>query len=167
MQYSKADAVPQGMLHEQDVQQKMQVEFLTTLDLRIAGLDGDRLMWLVLAPFVAVVDGHLPTQRIIRVESGFLTDLLSIPRMPLVYLRFANRAQMPAVIHDHLYSQGGTEADRAYADQVFYQGMLDTGIEANDALTMFRGVREFGKKHFRYDTPAPTLPPAPLPVDRA
>lgn len=133
----------------------MKVEFLTTLDVRFH----DGMRWQLTAPFVAVVtdevkDGlHFDAggeQRIIRVPDGYLTDFCSVPRLPLVYMQFANKAHRPAVLHDWLYNQGGDQAARNYADQVFLQGMLGTGMSEQDAYSMFEAVHKFGESHFNW-----------------
>jgi hypothetical protein len=122
----------------------VKVEFLTTLDLRFH----DGVRWQLTAPFVATVD-----DLIVRVPDGFLTDFASVPRLPLIYLQFANKAHLPAVLHDWLYSQGGDEQDRKYADDVFLHGMFASGMSEQDAYSMFDAVRAFGKQHFgvKYD----------------
>ncbi len=113
-----------------------------------------------------IVNGHQDDQRIIRVPEGFETDFASVPRLPLIYLSYANKAHLPALAHDFLYSEGGTEVDREYADHVFLQGMLDTLVPAGDnslteedAYAMFRGVRSFGAKHFNFHAPSPGAAP--------
>ena len=93
----------------------------------------------------------------IAVPAGFVTDFASVPRLPLIYLAYANKAHLAALVHDHLYAEGGTEIDREFADSVFLQGMLDTlvpeednSLTAEDANTMYRAVRQFGASHFNF-----------------
>src|SRR3990167_4869859 len=134
----------------------MKVEFPTTLDVRFHHLP-EGVRWQLTAPFVVIVNPGLPDQRIIRVPAGFFTDFASVPHLPFVYLAYANKAHLAALVHDHLYSEGGTEDDRAYADSVFLQGMLDTlvpddnnSLTEDDARAMYAAVRSFGAKHFKY-----------------
>ena len=134
----------------------MKVLFPTTLDVRFHH-DEDGVRWELLAPFVVIVNPDAEDQRIIRVPPGYITDFASVPRLPFIYLAYANKAHLAALVHDHLYSEGGTEADREYADAVFLQGMLDTLVpeESNslteeDAYAMFDGVRTFGAQHFHF-----------------
>lgn len=134
----------------------MKVEFPTTCDVRFHYLD-DGVRWEFLAPFVTIVDGHLPTQRIIRTEAGFFTDFASVPRLPIVYVAYANRVYLPAIPHDDLYQRGGTEEDRKFADDVFLHGMLGTLVHIpkpilteEEAHQMYVGVRLGGKSHFNY-----------------
>lgn len=134
----------------------MKVEFPTTLDVRFHHLAAG-VRWELLSPFLVIVNGHEADQRIIRVPPGYKTDFASVPRLPLIYMSYANKAHLPALGHDFLYSEGGTEADREYADHVFLQGMLDTlvpdgdnSLTEADAYAMFRAVRAFGRAHFNF-----------------
>jgi Protein of unknown function (DUF1353) len=134
----------------------MRVEFPTTCDVRFHHKE-DGVRWELLAPFVTIVDGHLPTQRIIRTPAGFLTDFASVPRLPLVYLAYGNKVHLPAIPHDDLYRRGGTETDRQFADDVFLAGMLAALVNVpNPLLTpaeahqMYLGVRLGGGAHFNF-----------------
>lgn len=134
----------------------MKVEFPTTLDVRFHH-DKGGVRWELLAPFVVIVNPNAEDQRIIRVPPGYTTDFASVPRLPFVYLAYANRAHLAALVHDHLYAEGGTEADRQYADRVFLQGMLDTlvpeesnSLTEDDAYAMHQAVRTFGAEHFNF-----------------
>lgn len=125
----------------------VRIDFLTTLDVRFQ----DGIKWQLTAPFVAIALHKEGAPTLIRVPDGFVTDFASVPRLPLVYLKFANRAHQAAVLHDYLYSVGGVEEDRQYADTVFLQGMLDTKMDEEDAAWMYNGVRSFGAPHFNYN----------------
>jgi len=59
------------------------------------------------------------------VPEGFVTDMDSVPRIPLVYAMFKGRAVKAAVIHDYLYS---IQAGKSYADSVFLEAMKDEGV---------------------------------------
>ena len=139
----------------------MKVLFPTTLDVRFHH-DAHGVRWELLAPFVVIVNPNEDDQNIVRVAEGYITDFASVPRLPFVYLAYANKAHLAALLHDWLYSEGGTEADREYADCVFLQGMLDTlvpeetnSLTADDARAMFDAVRHFGASHFHYREVAP------------
>ncbi len=134
----------------------MRVEFPTTLDVRFHQKP-EGVRWELLSPFIVIVDGHTPEQRIINVPAGFMTDFASVPRLPLIYLAYGNKAHQPAIPHDFLYREGGTEADREFADQVFLHGMLGTlvpdgenSLTEEDAYQMFTGVRLGGASHFNF-----------------
>lgn len=135
----------------------MRVEFPTTLDVRFHHRP-EGVRWELLSPFYVLVNPYENEQRIIRVPPGFKTDFASVPRLPLIYLAYANRAHLPAIPHDFLYQQGGTEVDREYADNVFLAGMLATlvpdgenSLTEADAHTMFRAVRQFGQSYFKFN----------------
>ena len=91
----------------------MKVEFLTTLDVRFH----DGVRWQLTAPFVATVDGQ-----IVRVPDGFLTDFASVPRLPMVYMQFANKAHRPAVLHDWLYRKA-SGCSKIVADAILQEAL--------------------------------------------
>ncbi len=141
--------------------ERVKVEFPTTLDVRFHH-DPEGVRWELLSPFIVIIDGRLPSQRIFRVPPGYKTDFASVPRLPLIYLSYANKAHLAALAHDYLYAEGGLEADREYADHVFLQGMLDTLVPSGDnslteadAYAMFRAVRTFGAPHFKFHPATP------------
>ncbi len=143
--------------------------FDRALELRQVG-DG---RWVTLAPltFRSVRVGT------ITVPAEFVTDLASVPRLPLVYLAAGGRANGPAVVHDWLYQHPLWE-DRKLADQVFLEAMAchqpELGHVAEPLWTrrlMYRGVRLGGwiawRRHRRRADAlnpawsATTWPPAP------
>ena len=89
--------------------------FLTPLDVRQRGYK----KWMTLAPLVYESS---VAQRRITVPAEFITDLASVPRLPLAYLIAGDRAPGPAVIHDWLY-QWPEWGDRALADSVLLEAM--------------------------------------------
>ncbi len=88
--------------------------FLSPLDVRQRG----RRTWMTLAPVVYVSD----IGPRITVPAEFITDLASVPRLPLAYLIAGDRARGPAVIHDWLY-QSPTWEDRPLADSILLEAM--------------------------------------------
>jgi hypothetical protein len=110
----------------------MNVSFLTPL--RLEKDDGDK--WHVLEQFAATAD-----DRKITVPGGWITDLASVPRLPLAYLVAGGRAPKSAVLHDYLYA---TQAGRDYADEVFLAAMKVEGINRIIAHLMYWAVRGFG-----------------------
>jgi hypothetical protein len=79
----------------------------------------------------------------IIVPAGFTTDFASVPRLPLAYMVFGNKAHMAAVVHDYLYTTGIWPKDQA--DLVFREAMLATGIKPWQAEQMYAAVRDFGE----------------------
>lgn len=74
--------------------------------------------------------------------SGFVSDFASVPRIPIIFAIFGNRAHRAAVIHDYLYS---IQYDRSTADKVFLAAMLDDPyLSKPKAYLMYLAVRAFG-----------------------
>lgn len=131
--------------------------FLTPLDMRlmrdvagkpITNRDG-RQLYELLANLAYLSD---VADRIITVRAGFVTDLASVPRYPLIYDAVGDIAQDPAVVHDYLYSTGATS--REMADEVFLEAMSITGVPAWRRYAMYWAVRMFGGQGFAKPEPA-------------
>lgn len=84
--------------------------------------------------------------QIIKVPSGFVTDLASIPRLPFVYLLLNGLADEAGVVHDYLYSVGTLPRD--VADKVLYEACILTGVSPWKASAIYAGVRIGGKSHY-------------------
>lgn len=80
------------------------------------------------------------------VPRGFVTDLDSVPQVPVLYAMIKGRARWSALGHDFLYS--GTTVDRKTADQFFHRGMLEEGVPAWIAKAMYLAVRTFGWRYY-------------------
>lgn len=117
----------------------MKVKFLTTLDVR--QIDDKQVV--LIHPFVVDIDGQL-----VRIPSGFVTDYASVPRVPVAYLVAGDKGSKAAVLHDYLYSLGGTQEDKKYADDAFYAGLRELGIGVVTSWLMYQAVRSFGKGDF-------------------
>jgi hypothetical protein len=92
-------------------------EFLTQLNARLK--DDDRV-WVIDSPLIYVSDilGK------IEVPQGFETDFASVPRVPIAYMAFGDRAHREAVIHDYLYRTDSTpQATYDQANSVFLEAM--------------------------------------------
>lgn len=72
------------------------------------------------------------------VPTGFTTDFSSVPRLPIVYLRYGNRAHAPAAVHD--WAIRTKACPREYADQLFLQAMESIEMEDKHVGPMFRAV---------------------------
>ena len=77
--------------------------FLCALIIEDIGTNNGKTIFRLQKPLV-----YLDGERTIRVPSGFETDLASVPRLPIVYDLWGNRAHREAVLHDYLYSIGAT-----------------------------------------------------------
>jgi len=118
--------------------EKGQAGFHSDLDTRL--LDND--LFQVLTPLVyfsAVLNS------LVIVQEGFLTDLASVPRLPVVYDMWGDRAHREAVIHDYLYcTDCFPVVTRLRADQVFLEAMKSRGVKWHIRYPMFLGVRAGG-----------------------
>lgn len=75
----------------------------------------------------------------IAAPAGFLTDLASVPRLPVAYLLTAGLGHAAAVIHDCLYTTHATT--REVADDVLHEALLVLGVPRHKAWLMWAGVR--------------------------
>lgn len=67
------------------------------------------------------------------IPEGFETDLASVPRLPIVYTIWGNRAHREAVLHDYLYRIG------AVVFEVFGEGRaINQKVSKDDADWYFR-----------------------------
>jgi hypothetical protein len=109
--------------------------FLTALDARCLD-DGS---WVVQAPLryrSALLNC------IVEVPAGFRTDFASVPRVPIVYMAWGDRAHHEAVIHDYLYRiDSAPFVARSVADRVFLEAMCARGKSCGVRWPMYLGVR--------------------------
>ena len=102
------------------------------------------------------------TLGLVVVPDGFMTNLASVPRLPLVYMLTGGRANMPAVLHDFAYSNRCTWCPtRKQADGLFLEAM-ENAQDPERELTrdaMYTGVRVGGWRLWRKDD-VPVDPPA-------
>ena len=72
----------------------------------------------------------------------FVTDFASVPRIPIIYAIWGNRAHREAALHDYLYrSDSNPIVTRDVADAVFKEAMKATGKSAWLYIPMYWGVR--------------------------
>lgn len=83
---------------------------------------------------------------VIFVPDGYITDLDSVPRLPIVYVLFKNRAPKSAVLHDWLYHQG--DLPRKTCDDLFLCAMEYEGVAGWIRSAMYRGVRLAGASRY-------------------
>lgn len=79
---------------------------------------------------------------LIRVPDGFVTDFASVPRLPIIYLFFGNRAHHEAVPHDWIYQTH--ILGKIMADRLFLEAMKARGKRWTIRWSMFLGVFLFG-----------------------
>lgn len=117
--------------------------FDTVLDMRVADANRDNGQFILDNP-LAYLSDHLG--RTVIVPAGFQTDLASVPRLPVIYMLFGNRARQASVVHDYLYGSG--EVSRKDADEVFYEAAVATGVPKWAAKAMWTGVRAGASSHY-------------------
>lgn len=119
----------------------MEPRFLDPLIIEQIGTNG-RATWKLTAPlrFDSAVLGARVT-----VPAGFVTDLASVPRLPLAWLIAGGKANRAAVVHDYLYVIGWPT--KKEADQVFLEAMTADNDPSSSIKRrlMYQMVRLFGK----------------------
>ena len=119
--------------------------FLCALIIEDIGTNNGKTIFRLQKPLV-----YLDGERTIRVPSGFETDLASVPRLPIVYNLWGNRAHREAVLHDYLYSIGATpDLPRKDCDELFRQAMISRGTPWWIYQPMYLGVRMMGWADFK------------------
>lgn len=78
------------------------------------------------------------------VPAGFISDLESVPRVPVIYALFKNRAPYSAILHDWLYET--RIVSRAVADRLFLAAMKAEGLPWWMRRAMYAGVRVGGAR---------------------
>jgi len=75
-------------------------------------------------------------------EDCFETDFASVPRLPLIYDAFGDRAHYESVIHDYLYCINSKPVvSREIADKIFLEAMELRGKSWFVRNMMYAGVR--------------------------
>jgi hypothetical protein len=114
-------------------------EFKTELKTR---LFNDDTVWALDTPLVYQSD---LLNAVITVPMGFQTDFASVPKVPIAYMFFGDRAHREAVIHDYLYRFDSIPVvTREQADDVFYEAMKLRGKSFFVRWCMWAGVRAGG-----------------------
>lgn len=81
----------------------------------------------------------------ITVPTGFITDLDSVPRIPVFYMVLKGRTTKAAIVHDFLYTNG---TDREAADKTFLQLMELERVRRRYRLPIYWAVRIFGGSRY-------------------
>lgn len=79
----------------------------------------------------------------ITVLAGFRTDGASVPKAFWWYAApLTGKHAAAALVHDGLYR--AQLISRKQADEVFYEGLLSSGVRKSKAWLMYQSVRKFG-----------------------
>ncbi len=125
-------------------------EFLTPLDGR--WITDDRFM--LLSPLIYQSDLLRRTpglksdmaDGILRIPAGFVTDFASVPRVPIVYTLFGDKAHHESVPHDFLYQTHPTT--KPVADKLFREAMVSRGKPYYVVEGMYWGVVLGGRSSY-------------------
>jgi len=75
------------------------------------------------------------------IHKGFVSDLDSVPRIPVFYEIFKGRTRVGALVHDWLYQKKHKRKD---ADMIFLALMCVEGVKKRYSLPIYFAVRLFG-----------------------
>lgn len=93
--------------------------------------------------------GEYPSEDIISVPAGFITDLASVPKILWSILPPHGKWAKSAIIHDYLYSTANNFKTRAESDKVFLEGMKVLEVPFVKRIAMYIAVRLFGASSFK------------------
>lgn len=120
-----------------------QPRFLTDLDVRL--LDDDAV-WVVDSPLI-YYSAHLGTT--LHVPAGFQTDFASVPRVPLIYSVYGDRAHRESVIHDYCFSINSIpRVSFSDANEVFLEAMKCRGKSCCVRYPMYWAVCAFSRSFY-------------------
>ena len=117
-------------------------KFLTSLVMENA-TDQDDGKWRLTQPLIYDSD---VAKQVIVVPSGFVTDLASVPRVPIAFMLAGATSNEASVVHDFLYTSH--IVDRETADAVLREASAVTGVPAWRRGIMWAAVRAFGGSHW-------------------
>lgn len=108
--------------------------FLTELDVE---LRDDDSVWVTRNPLLYESD----LAGMIEVPAGFYTDFASVPRVPVAYAFFGDRAHRESVIHDYLFRKDAVpNVSFMTANRVFLEAMKLRGKSFLIRYPMYWGV---------------------------
>ena len=119
----------------------MKPSFLNTLKSEEIGMNSGRTIHRLLDDLVFQCEN----EHLIIIPKGFQTDLASVPRVPIVFMMWGDRAHRPAVLHDYLYRTNSVPLlKRAEADLLFKIAIISTDEPWYVSRPMWLGVRAGG-----------------------
>lgn len=116
--------------------------FTTPADVRLMG----NYEFKLLAPFEYHV-GKFPSDDVIQVPAGFITDLASSPRIFWPILPPHGQYAKAAILHDWMYATA--IGSKRYADDVFLEAMEVLGVARWRRTVMYWAARWFGKGNYK------------------
>lgn len=125
-------------------------KFLTK-EVRLDMFRSEPALYRLLAPVVYQSDVADDT---FVVPKGFVTDLASVPRVPIAYWLAGGTSNEASIVHDYLYSSHKTT--RAVADAVLREASAVTGVPTWRRWIIWAGVRLGGGSHWGSRVAKPT-----------
>lgn len=116
-------------------------KFLT--DLQAELVQSEPALWKLTLPLIYQSDVANDT---FVVPVGFVTDLASVPRIPIAYFLAGGTSNEASVVHDWLYTE--KKLPRAMADSVLREASAVTGVPGWRRWIMWAGVRLGGGSHW-------------------
>ena len=111
--------------------------FVSALRLEDIGPWRGRTVYRLLEPLI-----YDSGEQVITVPAGFETDLASVPRLPIVYMMWGDRAHRESVLHDYLYRIASVpDLIRADCDALFRLAMISRDNPWWIYQPMYWGVR--------------------------
>ena len=124
------------------MQATMTPEFITPLECEACS----DTVWRLTKPLVY----YSALAGVVFVPTGFETDFASVPRLPIVYALYGNRAHHEGVIHDYLFRKGCEPlVSFDVANKVFLEAMEVRGKSALVRYPMYWAVCLFSRPFFQ------------------
>lgn len=118
--------------------------FLTTLNMTLVAeaTDFGRAKYKLLTDLAYMSD----SVGLIVAPAGYITDLASVPRLPLAYALFGDTSQRAAVVHDYLCDHYYKTCKWSWVKcaDVFLEAMKHEGVSLWRRQSMYWGVKYFG-----------------------
>lgn len=115
--------------------------FTTPADLRML----DDYQWQLLTAVEYHV-GRYPSDDVIHIPAGTVTDLTSVPQLLWSLFPPHGRWAKAAIVHDHLYANA--IGSKRYADAVFLEAMGVLGVPPLSRWVLHTAVRLFGRGNY-------------------
>ncbi|EKN4849223.1 DUF1353 domain-containing protein [Yersinia enterocolitica] len=105
----------------------------------------DDYRWRLVEPFEFWLTNN--PDDVIKVPTGYVTDLASVPRVFWTLFPPHGRYSKAAIIHDYLYDN--TLRTKKEADKIFLDGMQVLGVPWCRRKIMYVAVRLFGRGQYK------------------
>jgi hypothetical protein len=116
--------------------------FTTPADLRLVG----RYKFELLAHFDFHI-GAYPSENVVSVPAGFVTDFASVPRLLWSVFPPHGKWAKAAIVHDYLYATA--KLSRSESDKIFLEAMCVLEVPKVKRILMYLAVRLFGASSYK------------------